>query len=132
LLDFIHQDLTANPVPLAFFDSRQNRQNRFGLKAYSFLGLVVKWTVETASIEIDFGHFDFQKVLYRQNRRLSLSLADLQFPILPWEEFSFVEPCIHAVFGQAGIESAHGVTVRMGVAEEDFEGAVAVNGLHNG
>ena len=30
---------------------------------------------------------------------------------------------IHAVFGQAGVESAHGVTVRVGAAEEDFEGA---------
>ncbi len=38
----------------------------------------------------------------------------------------------YTVFGQAGVESAHGVTVRMGVAEEDFEGVFAVNGLHNG
>ncbi len=40
--------------------------------------------------------------------------------------------------GQAGVESAHiiplwdGVTVRVGVAEEDFEGVFVVNGLHNG
>ena len=60
------------------------------------------------------------------------SLANLQFPILTWEEFGFVEPRVHAVFGQAGVESAHGVTVRVGVAEEDFEGAFVVNGLHNG
>ena len=34
--------------------------------------------------------------------------------------------CVHAVFGQAGPcgECADGVTVRMGVAEENFEGAV--------
>ena len=51
------------------------------------------------------------------------SLADFQFPILPWEEFGFVEPRVHAVFGQAGIECADGVTVRVSVAEEDFEGA---------
>ena len=58
------------------------------------------------------------------------SLADFQFPILPWEEFGFVEPRVHAVFGQASVKSAHGVTVRVGVAEEDFEGVV--NGWHNG
>jgi hypothetical protein len=40
---------------------------------------------------------------------------------MPWEEFGFVEPRIHAVFGQAGVEGAHGVTVRVGVAEKDFE-----------
>ena len=51
------------------------------------------------------------------------SLADFQFPILPWEEFGFVEPCIHTVLGQAGVESAHRVTVRVGVAEENFERA---------
>jgi hypothetical protein len=39
---------------------------------------------------------------------------------LPWEEFGFVEPRVHAVFGQAVIESLHSVSVRMGVAEEDF------------
>ena len=41
------------------------------------------------------------------------------------DEFGFVEPRVHAVFGQAGPcgKSAHGVTVRVGVAEEDFEGA---------
>ena len=47
------------------------------------------------------------------------------------DEFGFVEPRVHAVFGQAGPfgESAHGVTVRVGVpqgddmVEEDFEGA---------
>jgi len=33
--------------------------------------------------------------------------------------------------GQAGVKSAHGVTVRVGVAEEYFKGAF-VNGLHNG
>jgi hypothetical protein len=63
---------------------------------------------------------------------LELSLADFQFPILAWEEFLFVEPCVHAVFpgtarqgrcGQAGVECAHAVTVRVGVAEEDFERA---------
>jgi hypothetical protein len=68
-----------------------------------------------------------------QNHRLSLSLADFQFPILPWEDgstsltmqFGFVEPSVHTVFGQAGPfgESAHGDTVRVRVAEEDFEGA---------
>jgi len=42
------------------------------------------------------------------------------------------QPRIHAVFGEAGPcgECADGVTVRVGVAEEDFEGAV--NGWHNG
>ncbi len=66
----------------------------------------------------------------------TLRLADFQFPILPWEEFGFVEPCvpfghdIHAVFGQAGVESPRRVTVRMGVAEEGFEGAFVVNGWH--
>ena len=50
-------------------------------------------------------------------------LANPQFPILSWEEFLFVKPRVHAVLGQAGVESAHGVTVRVGVAEEDFEGA---------
>jgi hypothetical protein len=34
--------------------------------------------------------------------------------------------------GQAGVKSAHGVTVRVGMAEKDFEGAFVVNGLHNG
>ena len=65
-------------------------------------------------------------------RRLSFahSLADFQFPILAWEEFGFIEPRVHAVFGEAGVESAHGVTVRVGVAEEDFEGAVS--GWHSG
>jgi hypothetical protein len=29
-------------------------------------------------------------------------------------------------------ESTHRVTVRVGVAEEDFEGTFVVNGLHNG
>jgi hypothetical protein len=33
------------------------------------------------------------------------------------------ESCVYVVFGQAGVESPHGVAVRMGVAEEDFEGA---------
>jgi len=49
-------------------------------------------------------------------------------------EFGFVEPHVHAVFGQAGPcgESAHGVTVHVGVAEEDFDGAFVVNGRHNG
>jgi hypothetical protein len=56
--------------------------------------------------------------------KLYAYLADFQFPILPWEEFLFVEPCVHAVLGQAGVECADGVTVRVGVAEEDFEGAV--------
>jgi hypothetical protein len=55
------------------------------------------------------------------------SFADFQLPILPWEEFLFVEPCVavHAVLGEAGPcgESAHGITVRVGVAEEDFERA---------
>lgn len=46
--------------------------------------------------------------------------------------FGFVEPCapfgydIHAVVGQAGVESAHRVTVRVGMAEENFEGAFRV------
>jgi hypothetical protein len=35
------------------------------------------------------------------------------------------------VFGETGVECADGVTVRVGVAEEDFERAF-VNGLHNG
>ena len=60
------------------------------------------------------------------------SLANFQFPILPWEEFGFVEPCVHAVLVQAGVKSAHGVTVRVGMAEEYFEGAFVVNGWHNG
>ena len=54
---------------------------------------------------------------------LAHSPANLQFPILTWEEFGFVEPSVHAVLGQAGVECADGVTVRVGVAEEDFEGA---------
>jgi len=37
-----------------------------------------------------------------------------------------------SVFGEAGVESLHGVTVRVGMAEEDFEGAFGVNGWHNG
>jgi len=41
-----------HPGPLqsirAFDDSRQNNQDRFGLKANSFLGLVVKRTIEAA------------------------------------------------------------------------------------
>ena len=63
--------------------------------------------------------------------------ADFQFPILPWEDgstrlttrFGFIEPCVHAVCGQAGVKSAHGVAacarkgIRVGVAEEDTEGA---------
>ena len=61
---------------------------------------------------------------------------DFQFPNLPWEEFGFVKPCIHAVLGQAGVESARKVTVRVGVAEEDIEGHLGstdfINGLHNG
>jgi len=70
-------------------------------------------------------------VIYEIIRQLlAHSLADFQFPILAWEEFLFVEPCVYAVFGQAVIESTHGVAVRVGVAEEDTEGAV--NGWHNG
>jgi hypothetical protein len=30
---------------------------------------------------------------------------------------------VHAVLGQAGVESADGITVRVGMAEEYFEGA---------
>ena len=47
----------------------------------------------------------------------------------PLDEFLLVEPCVHAVFGQAGVERADGVAacarkgIRVGVAEEDFEGA---------
>jgi hypothetical protein len=52
-------------------------------------------------------------------------------PILSWEDgstslttrFSLVEPGVHAVLGQAGIERLHGVAVTVGMAEEDFEGA---------
>jgi hypothetical protein len=57
--------------------------------------------------------------------RSAQSLADFQFPLLPWEKFGFVEPraAVHAVLGQAGVKSAHGVTVRVGVTEEYFEGA---------
>ena len=62
---------------------------------------------------------------------LAHSLTDSQFPILTWEEFCFVKPCVHAIFGEAGVECADGVTVRVGVAEEDFEGAF-VKGWHNG
>jgi hypothetical protein len=54
---------------------------------------------------------------------LAYSLADLQFPTLPWEKFGFVEPRVHAVLGEAGVKSAHGVTVRVGMAKKDFEGA---------
>ncbi len=64
--------------------------------------------------------------------RFDLSFADFQFPILTWEKLFLVEPRVYAVLGQAGVESAHGVTVRVGVAEEDFERAFVVNGLHNG
>jgi len=55
--------------------------------------------------------------------------ANFQFPILPCDEFFLVQPCIHAVIGQAGVESLHSVTVRVpqgddiGVAEEDFQGS---------
>ena len=48
--------------------------------------------------------------------------------LIPNPVFLFVEPCVHAVIGQAGIESAHGITVRVGVAEEDFERAVVSSG----
>ncbi len=34
-----------------------------------------------------------------------------------------LEVRVHAVLGQAGVESAHGITVRVGVAEENFERA---------
>jgi len=37
--------------------------------------------------------------------------------------FFLVEPCVRTFRGEAGVECAHGVTVRVGVAEEDFEGA---------
>lgn len=41
--------------------------------------------------------------------------------------FFFVQPCVHAVLGEAGVESPHGVTVRVpqgdDMAEEDFERA---------
>ena len=30
------------------------------------------------------------------------SLANLQFPILTWEESLFVLPCVHAIVGEAG------------------------------
>jgi hypothetical protein len=32
-------------------------------------------------------------------------------------DVGFVEPRVNAAFGQAGVESPHGVTVRMGMAE---------------
>jgi len=65
------------------------------------------------------------------NYTLAHGFANLKFQILSWEKFGFVEPRVHVVLGQAGPcgESAHGVTVRVGVpyghnmAEKDFEGA---------
>ena len=48
----------------------------------------------------------------------------LQFPILTREEFFLVEPRVHAVFRQVQVYITHSVTVRVGVAEKDFERAV--------
>ena len=42
----------------------------------------------------------------------------------PGMMFLLVQPRVHAIGFQAGVEGADGVTVRVGVAEEDFEGAV--------
>ena len=55
-----------------------------------------------------------------QNGLFAHSPAGFQFPILAWEEFLFVEPCVHAVFGETGPfgQRADGVTVRVGMAEE--------------
>ncbi|MEP6894003.1 MAG: hypothetical protein ABI986_00210 [Chloroflexota bacterium] len=36
------------------------------------------------------------------------------------------------VFSQAGVESAHSVFITVSMAEEDFERAFVINGLHNG
>ena len=46
---------------------------------------------------------------------------DFQLTILPWEEFFLIQPCVYAIVGEAGVESLHGVAVRVGMAEKDFE-----------
>jgi len=66
----------------------------------------------------------------RMKTDLGLRRAIIQVRV---DESAFVrESATESVgdFGQAGVESAHGVTVRVCVAEEDTEGAV--NGWHNG
>jgi hypothetical protein len=40
------------------------------------------------------------------------------------EVIFFIKPSVHAVFGQAVVQCPHEVTIRMGVAEEDFEEAI--------
>jgi hypothetical protein len=70
---------------------------------------------ENVSCPIIFNHY----ILFAH------SLANLQFPILAWEDgstslttrFSLVEPGVHAVFDQTVIQRADSVTVCMGVAE---------------
>jgi len=58
--------------------------------------------------------------------------ADLQFPILAWEEFLFVQPreAVHAIAGETFVERVDAVTVRVGMAEEYFQGATS--GCHKG
>jgi len=56
-----------------------------------------------------------------------LDFVDYQFRSLPWEEILFVEPSVHSILRQARVQCADSVPVRMGMAEEDFEGA----GRHN-
>jgi hypothetical protein len=53
---------------------------------------------------------------------LAHSLADFHFPILPWDDVLLVQPRVHAIGFQAGVQGADFVRVRVGVAEEDFEG----------
>jgi len=65
-----------------------------------------------------------------------------QFPTMPRKEFFFIQPCIYAVFGEAGVESLHSVFVTVGVAEKNFQWTigfghirpvlVVMKGLYNG
>ena len=62
----------------------------------------------------------------------------VEFRLLSWEDgstslttrFFFVQPCVHAVFGEAGVESLYGIAVRVGVAEEDFQGSLGFGHIH--
>ncbi len=75
--------------------------------------------------------------MFQQYITLEYSFDCFYIPILAWEEgstslttwFLFVQPRVHAIVGETRVERVDAVTVRAGVAEEDFEGATS--GCHS-